>query len=133
MNGLYDYHQERRTRLNLEEFRKALESAINQYSKVYFIIDALDEYPEHPRHLFLEYLGTLGPQVHIMMTSRPHLDLGAVFPGLRMIEIQATEEDIYRYLAMQIKNSPRLSKHIQTRPELVDEIQSKIVANCKGM
>ncbi|KAJ7875515.1 ankyrin repeat-containing domain protein [Mycena olivaceomarginata] len=133
MHGLYDYHQERQTRPNIDELCKALESAISPYSKVYFIIDALDEYPEHARHLFLEYLGTLGPQVHIMMTSRPHLDLGAVFPDLRMIEIQATEEDIYRYLAMQIKNSPHLSKHIQTHPELRDEIQSKIVANCKGM
>ncbi|KAJ7222464.1 ankyrin repeat domain-containing protein [Mycena pura] len=133
MHGLYDYHQERRTRPNLKEFCKALESAISQYLKVYFIIDALDEYSEHARHLFLEYLGTLGPQVHIMMTSRPHLDLGTVFPGLQILDIQATEEDLYRYLAMQIKNSPRLSKHIQTHPELVDEIQSKIVGNCKGM
>ncbi|KAF7368344.1 hypothetical protein MVEN_00155900 [Mycena venus] len=133
MHRLYDYHQERRTRPSLEEFRKAFEFAISQYFKVYFIIDALDEYPEHARHLFLEYLGTLGPKVHIMMTSRPHLDLGAIFSGLLMVEIQATKEDIYRYLATQIKNSPRLSKHIQTRPELLDEIQSKIVANCQGM
>ncbi|KAJ7476775.1 ankyrin repeat-containing domain protein [Mycena latifolia] len=133
VQNLYDYHQERQTRPQLEEVCKALDSAVALYLKVYFIIDALDEYPEKYRHRFLKYLGTLGPKVNIMMTSRPHINLDAQFPNMKTIEIHATEEDIHKYLDTQIQNSVRLSKYVQTRPELQDEIQSKILGNVKGM
>ncbi|KAJ6579088.1 hypothetical protein DFH09DRAFT_979758, partial [Mycena vulgaris] len=133
VDALYDHHNERQTRPPLEEFCRVLNTAITQYLKVYLIIDALDEYPEHARHPFLEYLVTLVPKINIMMTSRPHIGLDSVFPDLQILEIRATEDDIHRYLTMQIKHSPRLSKHIRSRPELQDEIQATIVDNSKGM
>ncbi|KAJ7435622.1 ankyrin repeat domain-containing protein [Mycena latifolia] len=133
VHTLYEHHLARRTRPNIDELRKALDLAVALYPMVYIIIDALDEYPENYRHRFLKYLGRLGPKVNIMMTSRPHINLDAQFPNMRTIEIHATEEDIHKYLDTQIQNSVRLSKHVQTRPELQDEIQSKILGNAKGM
>ncbi|KAJ6579068.1 ankyrin repeat-containing domain protein, partial [Mycena vulgaris] len=133
VDALYDHHNERETRPHLSELCKALNFAITQYPKVYFIIDALDEYPEDIRHSFLQYLTALGPKVNIMMTSRPHIGLDSVFPDLEILEIRATEDDICRYLTMQIKHSPRLSRHIKSQPELQDEIQVQIVDNCEGM
>ncbi|KAJ6523135.1 hypothetical protein DFH09DRAFT_1421112, partial [Mycena vulgaris] len=133
VDALYDYHFQRKTRPPLDEFHKALNFAITQYPRVYFILDALDEYPEDLRYPFLQYLVKLGPKVNIMMTSRPHIDLNSVLPEFQILEIQATEDDICRYLSTQIKQSPRLSRHVKARPDLQEEIQSKIVANCKGM
>ncbi|KAJ7483657.1 hypothetical protein FB451DRAFT_1170245 [Mycena latifolia] len=133
VHSLYEHHLARRTRPDINEFHKALDLVVALYPKVYFIIDALDEYPENYRHRFLKYLGTLGPKVNIMMTSRPHINLDAQFPNMRTIEIHATKEDIHKYLDTQIQNSVRLSKHVRTRPELQDEIQSKILGNVKGM
>ncbi|KAJ6587483.1 ankyrin repeat-containing domain protein [Mycena vulgaris] len=133
VDTLYDYHYERKTRPHLDEFRKALNLAITQYPKVYFILDALDEYPEDIRHPFIQYLATLGPKVNIMMTSRPHIGLDSIIPEFQILEIRATDDDIYRYLSTQIEQSPRLSRHIKARPDLQEDIQSKIVANCKGM
>ncbi|KAJ6523124.1 hypothetical protein DFH09DRAFT_199402 [Mycena vulgaris] len=133
VDALYDYHFQRKTRPHLDEFRKALNFAITQYPKVYFILDALDEYPEDLRYPFLQYLVKLGPKVNIMMTSRPHIDLNSVLPEFQILEIQATDDDICRYLSTQIKQSPRLSRHVKARPDLQEDIQSKIVANCKGM
>ncbi|KAJ7483667.1 ankyrin repeat domain-containing protein [Mycena latifolia] len=133
VQNLYYYHHERQTRPQLEEVCKALESAVAQYSKVFIVIDALDEYPENYRHRFLKYLGTLGPTVNIMMTSRPHINLDSQFPNLKTIEICATEDDIQKYVDAQIQDSARLSKHIHTRPELCNEIQAKIGENAKGM
>ncbi|KAJ7444220.1 ankyrin repeat domain-containing protein [Mycena latifolia] len=132
-HSLYEHHLARWTRPNIDEFRKVLDLAIALYPKVYFIIDALDEYPENCRHCFLKYLSTLGPKVNIMMTSRPHINLDAQFPNMRTIEIHATEEDIHKYLDTQIQNSVRLSKHVQTRPELQDEIQANIGEKSGGM
>ncbi|KAJ7693073.1 ankyrin repeat-containing domain protein [Mycena rosella] len=133
VHALYDRHLERRTRPRLDEFSKALKSAIAEYSEVYFVIDALDEYPEHQRHLLIKQLGIFGPQINIMMTSRPHIQVDSTFPTLKILEIHASEADLCRYLDMQIQNSKRLSKHIRSRPELQSEILSKIVENCKGM
>ncbi|KAJ7444207.1 hypothetical protein FB451DRAFT_77255 [Mycena latifolia] len=133
VHSLYEHHIARRTRPDIDEFHKVLDLAVALYPKVYFIIDALDEYPENYRHRFLKYLGTLGPKVNIMMTSRPHINLDAQFPNMRTIEIHATEEDIHKYLDAQIQNSARLSKHVHTRLELQDEIQAKIGENSQGM
>ncbi|KAJ6457857.1 hypothetical protein DFH09DRAFT_1297203 [Mycena vulgaris] len=133
VHTLYDYHYERKTRPHLDEFRKALNFTITQYPKVYFILDALDEYPEDLRHPFLQYLVTLGPKVNIVMTSRPHIDLDSVVPEFQILEIRATDDDICRYLSTQIEKSPRLSRHIRAHPDLKEDIQSKIVANCQGM
>ncbi|KAJ7476790.1 hypothetical protein FB451DRAFT_1366381 [Mycena latifolia] len=133
VQNLYDHHHERQTRPKLEEVCKALDSAVAQYSKVFIVIDAVDEYPDHHRHLFLKYLVNLLPQTSILMTSRPHINLEAQFPNVKTIEIRATEQDLQKYLDTQIQDSVRLSKHIQTRPKLRDEILSKIVENAKGM
>ncbi|KAJ6520685.1 ankyrin repeat domain-containing protein, partial [Mycena vulgaris] len=133
VDTLYDYHYRRKTRPHLDEFRKALNFAVAQHSKVYFVVDALDEYPEDVRHSFLKYLVTLGPKVNIMMTSRPHIGLATVFTDLNILEIQATEDDLCRYLTMQIESLPRLSRNIKSQPELQDEIQFKILGNSKGM
>ncbi|KAJ7444195.1 hypothetical protein FB451DRAFT_1568471 [Mycena latifolia] len=133
VHSLYEHHLARRTRPNIDELCKVLDLAVALYPKVYFIIDALDEYPENYRHRFLKYLGTLGPKVNIMMTSRPHINLDAQFPDMRTIEIHATEEDIHKYLDAQIQNSARLSKHVHTRPELQDEIQANIGEKSRGM
>ncbi|KAJ7435630.1 hypothetical protein FB451DRAFT_1379315 [Mycena latifolia] len=133
VHSLYEHHLDRRTRPNIDEFHKALDLAVALHPKVYFIIDALDEYPENYRHCFLKYLGTMGPKVNIMMTSRPHINLDSQFPNLKTIEIRATEDDIQKYVDAQIQNSARLSKHIHTCPELCNEIQAKIGENAKGM
>ncbi|KAJ7444159.1 hypothetical protein FB451DRAFT_1413275 [Mycena latifolia] len=133
VQNLYDYHHERQTRPQAEEVCKALDSAVAQYFKIFIVIDALDEYPENYRHRFLKYLGTLGPTVNIMMTSRPHINLDSQLPNLKTIEIRATEDDIHKYVNAQIQNSVRLSKHIHTRPELCNEIQAIIGENAKGM
>jgi hypothetical protein len=84
VSALYDYHIERQTRPHSDEFIKALNSAVAEYPKVYLVIDALDEYPEDRQHMFLQFLGTPGSRVNIMITSRPHISLEFVFPNLQI-------------------------------------------------
>jgi hypothetical protein len=55
------------------------------------------------------------------------------FPNTPALEIWATEEDIRRYLDAQIQNSFRLSKHVQSHPELHQEIENQIISNVDGM
>jgi hypothetical protein len=135
VHKLYKDHYDRGTRPSLDEVFQILRSAIAEYSKVYLIVDALDEYSEAPRLKLLEYLSMAMavPTVNLMFTSRPHITLDPFFPGRRTLDINATENDIRHYIEMYLRKSPRLSKHVRTRQGLSEEIKSRILSNVKGM
>jgi hypothetical protein len=110
-----------------------LSSEVASYSKVYFVIDALDEYPETKHHMLLKHLAALRPKVNLLLTARPHITPDTVFPNSPALEIRATEEDIRQYLDAQITNSVRLSRHVRSCPELHQEIKTGIISNVDGM
>ncbi|KAJ7278156.1 hypothetical protein C8J57DRAFT_1576421 [Mycena rebaudengoi] len=130
---LYQKHLERGTQPSVDEMHAILSSAVGDYSEVYFVIDALDEYPEAKRHVVLKHLAALKPNINFLFTSRPHITPEMFFPNTPALEIRATEEDICRYLDAQIQNSFRLSKHVQSHPELCQEIEDQIIGNVDGM
>ncbi|KAJ6566485.1 ankyrin repeat-containing domain protein [Mycena capillaripes] len=130
------------TRLHRQGIRPAihevfdmLKLAIAKEEKFYLVVDALDEYPEDHRNILLKYLSRamLGSTVNLMITSRPHIIVDASFPEVQIVEIRATEDDIRKYVDIQITESSRLSRHVQTCPGLAEEIKSKIVDNVEGM
>ncbi|KAJ7659519.1 hypothetical protein B0H17DRAFT_1212850 [Mycena rosella] len=131
ISTLYAQHHEERTRPTLNEIQFHLTSAVAEHSKVYIIVDALDEYPEDRRAILLESLAKIQPTVNLMLTSRPHISIS--FPTARVLEIRATENDIRSFIEKQIQGSSRLSKHITARPEFEDEIENKLVHNVDGM
>jgi hypothetical protein len=110
-----------------------LSSVVADYSKVYIVIDALDEYSDTKRHTLVKHLAALKPNINLLFTSRPHITPEMFFPNTPALEIRATEKDIRRYLDAQIQNSFRLSKHVQSRPELHQEIENQIIGNVDGM
>ncbi|KAJ7108251.1 ankyrin repeat-containing domain protein [Mycena epipterygia] len=134
VHALYQQHHERDTRPSLDEILNLLQSAMAQHSRTYFIVDALDEYPEDQRDVLLRYLSLLSrPTTSLMITSRPHVTLDPFLPNVQMMEIYATEDDILQYVDMHIQQSPRLFRHIKAHPELQEEICSKIINNVEGM
>jgi hypothetical protein len=92
----------------------------------------LDEYPEAHRRILLDTLAAIGV-VSLLLTSRPNIAPETFFPTVPVLEIRAREEDIRRYIEAHIQASSRLSKHVQVRPELRGEIESKIIGNVDGM
>ncbi|KAJ7730975.1 ankyrin repeat-containing domain protein [Mycena maculata] len=134
MHELYNHHRMRRTRPSADEVHYILHDFVTtEYAKVYFIVDALDEYPEDQRDLFLEKLVAMGPAVNVMITSRPHINLVGFFPDLQTVKIRATEDDICRYVDTEILRSQRLLKHVKARPELRNEIRSRVISSADGM
>ncbi|KAJ7241252.1 ankyrin repeat-containing domain protein [Mycena rebaudengoi] len=130
---LYEKHQSRHTRPSLNEFHEILRSTVAEYSKVFMVVDALDEYPEAHRHILLDALAATGKSVSLMLTSQPNIAPEAFFPTGSVLRISAKDEDIHCYVEAQIQNSFRLSKHVKARPELREEIKTKISENTDGM
>jgi hypothetical protein len=133
VHKLYNQHHNQHTRPSLEDVHEVLRSTVGGYSKVFIVIDALDEYLEEQRYILLEHLAALGTTVNLMLTSRPHIIPSTYFPSAELIEIRAAEGDIRRYLDTQMRKSFRLAKHVKARPELREEIETRIVSNVDGM
>ncbi|KAJ6458689.1 ankyrin repeat-containing domain protein [Mycena vulgaris] len=131
---LHQRHSEKRTRPSLAEIHDVLCLVVGEWSKVYIVVDALDEYPEDQRRILLKHLTALDSTVSLMLTSRPHIDLDAVLHlGFGELEIRGSDADIRKYVDQRIQNSERLSLHARTWPGLQEEIISKIVRTVDGM
>ncbi|KAJ7088301.1 hypothetical protein C8R44DRAFT_861679 [Mycena epipterygia] len=132
VHELYEKHREPRTRPSLAEAHTVLCSAIGEYSKIFILVDALDEYPEAQRGILLRDLSRLGCNVKLLVTSRPHITIGHVL-SFKRLEIRARDVDIRNYLEGQIMKSPRLSKNIQISPDLREAMEARIVQRSGGM
>lgn len=120
----------------MEEVLAALRAAIACHTKAFFVIDGLDECTAdegNVRSILFGRLRSLGPNVNLMLTSRPHVDVTAAFPSSLRLEIRATEQDIRQYVRGQIHLSSRLAKHVNTRPDLPQEIENEIISRADGM
>ncbi|KAJ6548632.1 hypothetical protein B0H19DRAFT_1299486, partial [Mycena capillaripes] len=107
-------------------------SVIEKFSKVYIVVDALDECQENQRQELLEHLIKMGPTVNLLITSRHNITLDSTLPNTSTLEIRATKEDIWKYLDAQITASMRLMIHVQRQPDLREEILSKITSTVAG-
>jgi len=131
---LHNRHANSSTRPSLNEICTALNSVISKYSKVYIIIDALDECTDNDgtRTELLTILRSLQTKTNtsLMATSRFLARIEQSFQGFPRLEILARGADIRRFVAGQMH---RLPKFIQRDPELQTEIQDAIVLAVNGM
>ncbi|KAF8162056.1 ankyrin repeat-containing domain protein [Mycena galopus ATCC 62051] len=121
----YKQHQKKGTVPALQEVAGILSSSIKEFSRVFIVIDAIDEYPEVEREILLEHLAATSSNVHLMVTSRPHILPDHSLLKVETLEIEAKPNDIETYVEAQI-HLPRLRKHIQNQSKLREDIHSKI-------
>jgi pyrrolidone-carboxylate peptidase len=128
---LFQKHSEKRTKPELAQIHEVVRLAIAQWSRVYIVVDALDETPEDNRQRLLKYLTDLGPAVCLMLTSRHDVSLRNI--TTERFDIRVPEEDIQKYVEHQINESTQLSLYIETRLQLREEIIAKILENADRM
>ena len=131
---LYNYHKDKRTRLSSDEISGVLQSVAAAYSRVFIIVDALDEcqISDGCRQRFLSGLFNLQAKcgVNLFATSRPILSIEKEFEGNIILEIRASEEDVRRYLEGHMF---RLPGFVVRSLELQEEIKTNIVKAVDGM
>ncbi|KAJ7441378.1 ankyrin repeat-containing domain protein, partial [Mycena galericulata] len=132
--NLYMQHQEKGTAPSLKEVLELLSSSLEEFNKVFLVVDAIDEYPHDRRCILLKHLAKMmGPKVNLMVTSRPHVFADPALPNVQTLKIGARPEDIQKYVDAQIDLSPRLHNHVQERPDLQKDIRAKIIGSVHGM
>jgi hypothetical protein len=134
VKALYKEHRDKRTRPSFDELSKVFQSVIAMFSKVFIIIDALDECRTsdacRTRLLTEIFLAQDKSTANIFATSRFLSDVIERFEGSISLEIRATEGDVRRYLDGCIFQLPAF---VGRNLDLQEEIKSGIVLLVKGM
>jgi AAA domain len=132
VGSLYDRHAHRGTRPSLEEILNALQAVVSNYSKVYVVVDALDECLNHDRTQLLAMLRKLQSKgnLSLMATSRFIPEVVQNFNLSPMLEVRASTPDVKRFVAGQIY---LLSGFVQRDSKLQNAIQDGISTAVDGM
>ncbi len=133
--SLYESHITKDTRPSRDEYAQLLQVAAASFTKVFIIIDALDECVENDgtRQDLLEELRKLQLKACLLVTSR---DLPSIQRQLRSatrLEIQASDDDIMTYLCERISSSEKISMYVKRDPGLHEVIVKTITGKARGM
>ncbi len=132
--NLYDHYADRRTRPSFEEITIALQAVVSSYSKVYVVIDALDECPDYngSRSQVLGMLRNLQSKgnLSLMATSRFIPEVVQNFSLSPILEVRASASDVKRFVASQLYRLPRF---VQRDSGLQKAVQDKISMAVDGM
>src|SRR3984957_6183603 len=129
VKSFFERHRRQTSRPTLDQLTDVLISEIQTRSKVFIVVDALDECREDDatRALLLKVLRSLPPQVNLMVTSRNLLSIGRDSEGAKRLHIRAKDDDMKVYIEGRIALGPRHLTNLQ------EVIVNKIVENAKGM
>jgi Cdc6-like AAA superfamily ATPase len=134
LKALHDRYKRKGTLPAFDEITTALQSVSALYSRVFIVIDALDEFQSSDRKKFLIEMFSLQVKsgANVLLTSRFMTEIPERFGDYIHItlEIRASSEDVRRYLE---GHMDRLPKFVERNPQLQEEINTKIVQLTDGM
>lgn len=137
VQALYNRSKWEKKQLSFDEIMSSLRSvATTAYSRVFIIIDALDEcqVSDNGRTKFLEAILNLQAEcktsINIFATSRFIPEIRERFTDAILREIVAHPEDVRRYLDSHIQGLPRC---VRQSLDLQDEIKDEISNAVDGM
>ncbi|KAK3935253.1 hypothetical protein QBC46DRAFT_462179 [Diplogelasinospora grovesii] len=123
VKSLYDRHVKRQTRPSFDEISGAIQSVATIFSRVFLIIDALDEC--HQSKLLTEMFNLSAKRgANVFVTSRFIPEVTEMFDRRTYLEIRASKRDIEMYLE---GNMPQKFHQLQ------DEIKTSISDAVDGM
>ncbi|KAK1248783.1 hypothetical protein MKX08_007003 [Trichoderma sp. CBMAI-0020] len=136
VKSLYDMHKKGQTRPSAHEVSKVLQSVAATYSRVFVVVDALDEcQPFNDCGLeLLSYIFNLQASTvtNFFATSRPIPDIEERFKSQNHLrrEILATNEDVRTYLDGHTLKMPRC---VLEKPDMQEKIKTEITGAVEGM
>lgn len=136
LEAFYDSHSRGSMRPTLQDLRSVIRQMIDRSSRVFLVIDALDECEDRKVLLeSLEYLRSWNQgNIHTLVTSRRETDIEASVAFIATEDISLEESvvqgDILCFVQHQLLHDAKLSRW----PESVrEEIQSALLAGAQGM
>ena len=139
-DGIVDLHREhtsKKTRPTANDFLRVLQLEMARFSKVFMLVDALDECTENndTRDAVLTNLQHLlsSSNARLLTTSRHVIGMESYFPSAVRLKIRASDIDIRKYLETRIPRESRLARHISKDASLQELIFSTIIDKAEGL
>ncbi|KAK6523104.1 hypothetical protein TWF694_006002 [Orbilia ellipsospora] len=134
VKSLYDYHRKRSTLPHLDEVSGILQSVACLFSRVFLVIDALDECREAGscRANFLAEIFSLQAKSRtgLLVTSRFVPEVVKIFTGSTTLEVRASKEDVQRYVSGHLG---QLRPFVAKNRQLQEEIKTSVSEAVDGM
>ncbi|KAI1269810.1 hypothetical protein F5Y18DRAFT_437656 [Xylariaceae sp. FL1019] len=132
LRRLYDDCKQRRSRPSLKEILQVLRDPVLDYSKVFVVVDALDECEREVRSGFISELRNLWSDVgvDVFATSRDIPEITSRFDGAMRKEIRACDHDIAKFIDA---NRHQFAESIGNNVDLWNKIRESIVACVDGI
>jgi hypothetical protein len=130
--SLYEKHRSRGTRPTPDELSRALGSVHGHFSRLFIVLDALDECQYHVISQILDRIFGLQmtSNLNLLATSRHIPEIVARFQNKPVQEISASRPDIMSYLS---GNLCKLPLFVSRDPQLQQEITTGIADAVNGM
>lgn len=131
---LYNYHRNKDSRLSIDDICKVLSLASEDFSRVFIVIDALDECltSNRLRARALDEIFKLQTRhsLSFLATSRLIPEIATKFDQAPSLEICASNPDVMTFLTA---NLNKLPSFVSRNPELQHEIIKKITEAASGV
>lgn len=133
--NLYERHTRIKTRPLLNDYLRHLRAIIKDFSRVYIIIDGLDECSEAnlTRSNFLAGINEIRPHICTFVTSRYLPNIARELDGATRLQIQANDDDIRKYLIQRLQKWEFLRSHLDKDPNLHETIIGSIINKAQRM
>ena len=131
VRDLYAKHTERDTRPTLAEISDLLVAESQTVSKMYMVVDALDECQAetNTKDKVLAALQRL-PNLHLLVTSRPHMDISQNF-SVVWLPIKADNRDIAAFIRTRLEENRNLKRYV--KEDLKETLIKKVIKKADGM
>ena len=131
----FEVHSGRSSYPSLPEYIELLQTQMESFTRVYVIIDALDECTQvnRVRDELFEGVMTLPTSTSIMVTSRYVPDIEILLEGAVRLDIRAHDEDVYLHVVSRLKAEKNWSRRIRLDAELQSKIACSVVERTHGM
>lgn len=134
LKSLYQLHSQKQTRPILDEVVKIFLSETSKYSRVFLVIDALDECPDDDgrRQVVLSKIRAIQAvgTINLMITSRFIPKIAQEFQKSIQLEVRASDDDVHRYLEGQMF---RMVRSVKRDVRLQETIKNSIAGAVNGM
>ncbi|OKL62527.1 hypothetical protein UA08_02417 [Talaromyces atroroseus] len=128
--SLHDMHRAQGSLPSFEELLTTFRSVAALFSKIFVVIDAIDEMSMACRYKLIPEILDQQYKVNIFVTSRYIPDIVQEFKGSTALEIRASNPDVESYIETHIKSLPCFD---DWSPKLHEEVKTHISTAVDGM
>jgi hypothetical protein len=133
---LQKQHKEKGCRPSLDTLTTVLKNEIETYSRLFIVVDALDEcFPEQVQEDLLEKLRslTITSPAKLMVTSRYIPSIESAICADIKLDIIANNNDIKSFVEARISKNSMLKRLVTKVPSIEEKVVGTVVEKAQGM